>query len=192
MKIILGSSSKLRQQVMREMGIDFEIMSPDINEQEIRMADPRKLVLALAQAKARAIVNLINEPAIIITADQVISFKGQIREKPRTAEEAKGFLQSYGAEPSETINGIVVTNSLTKKQEVAIDIVKVFLKPIPTAVIEQLIKESVIFHCAGALRLEDPLMLPFIERVEGTADSLMGLPKSLTLSLIKSVTKSIY
>ena len=55
MKIILGSKSKGRKQILEEMGMDFEIMVSDIDEKAIRFDDAEKLVLALARAKAEAL-----------------------------------------------------------------------------------------------------------------------------------------
>lgn len=187
MKVILGSSSKFRQQVMQDLGYDFEIVSPDIDEKSIRDNNPEKIVTKLAHAKAEAIIKKIKEPALIITADQVISFKGKIREKPTSNEEAFEFLSSYGEEPSETVNSVVATNTENGKQISGIDIVKVYLNPIPQDVINKLIEQGIIFHCAGALRLEDPLMKAFIQKIDGTEDSLMGLPKTLVKNLIKQV-----
>ena len=187
MKIILGSSSQFRKQMLHEMGYDFDVVSPNINEKLIRNSDPEKLVLSIALAKAKAIVDKIKEPAIIITADQVISFEGTIREKPKDEQEARNYLSTYGIKPSKTINGIVVSNTLNNKQATATDIVEVYLKPLTKEVIDTLIEQKIIFQCAGALRLEDPLMKPFIEEIRGEPDSLMGLPKKLTETLIQEV-----
>ncbi|MEK7551684.1 MAG: nucleoside triphosphate pyrophosphatase [Patescibacteria group bacterium] len=187
MKIILGSSSKFRQKVMQDLGYDFEVISPNIDEKNIRDNDLKKLVLKIAYAKANAIIEKIKEPALIITADQVISFNGTIREKPVSKEEAYQFLSSYKEKPLEAINGIVVTNTKRKIQKSGIDIVKVYLRPIPKNIINKLIDEGLIFHCAGALRFEDPLMKPFIQKIEGSEGSLMGLPKILTIKLITNV-----
>lgn len=188
MKIILGSSSKFRYQVMQDLGYDFEVISPDIDEKNIRDDDPKKLVLKIAYAKANAIAKKIKEPALIITADQVISFNKTIREKPVSKEEAYQFLSSYKEKPLEAINGVVVTNTKNGMQKSGIDIVRLQLYSIPTNIIDKLIDEGVIFHCAGALRFEDPLMKPFIQNIEGLEGSLMGLPKILTKKLITSVT----
>jgi septum formation protein len=169
------------------LGYKFKVIAPKINEKDIRDSDPQKLVLKLAYAKANAIASKIKKPAIIITADQVISFENEIREKPSTRLEAYEYLSSYGSKQIETINGIVATNTKNQKQAWGIDIVKVYLNPIPENVINKLINEGIIFHCAGALRLEDPLMKPYIKKIEGTEDSLMGLPKTLTKKLINDV-----
>lgn len=115
MNIILGSSSRFRQEMLSQMGYQFSIVSPDIDEKAIRDADPHKLVMAIALAKAEAILSKIQEPVIVITADQVVTFKGEIREKPTSEKEARNFLSSYGESPIETINAVVVTNSKTNR-----------------------------------------------------------------------------
>ncbi len=187
MKIILGSSSKFRNQIMQDLGYNYDVISPDIDEKNIRDLDPKKMVLKIAYAKASAIASKIKQPALIITADQVISFNGVVREKPTSEKEAYQFLSSYNSKSLETINGVVVTNTKTGVQNSGLDIVKVYLRPIPKEIIYQLIAEGEIFNCAGALRLEDPLMKPYIKKIDGSIDSLMGLPKILTKRLITSI-----
>ncbi|KAL8135599.1 hypothetical protein AgCh_010288 [Apium graveolens] len=56
-KIILGSSSIARRKILADMGYDFTVMSADIDEKGIRMENPEELVMALAEAKANAVVS---------------------------------------------------------------------------------------------------------------------------------------
>src|SRR3989339_531887 len=116
MKIILGSQSQQRKRVLKEMGYEFEVLPADIDEKKIRHEDPRQLTVMLAKAKASAICSRISEPALIITADQVVVCNGKVYEKPRDVAEAKAFLQSYADYPAECVNGVVVTNTATGKQ----------------------------------------------------------------------------
>ena len=93
MKIILGSQSEGRQEVLAEMGYEFEVMPSHIDEKAIRHDNPKELVLALANAKADALLPRIAEPALLITADQVVAWKDEIREKPRDEKEERYFLK---------------------------------------------------------------------------------------------------
>ncbi|KAH7567260.1 hypothetical protein ACOSP7_010938 [Xanthoceras sorbifolium] len=77
-KIILGSSSMPRRKILAEMGYEFTVMSADIDEKCIRKEKPEDLVIALAEAKADAIVSKLQtmdgqlgnaEPTILIAAD---------------------------------------------------------------------------------------------------------------------------
>ncbi|MFS7952141.1 putative nucleoside triphosphate pyrophosphatase Maf-like protein [Helianthus anomalus] len=77
-RIILGSSSIARQKILAEMGYEFKIMSADIDEKAIRTEKPEDLVMALAKAKADAIVSKLQtsddqekdaKPSILIASD---------------------------------------------------------------------------------------------------------------------------
>ena len=54
-------------------------------------------------------------------------------------------------------------------------------------VIDQLISEGVVFNCAGGLMIENPLILPFLQRVEGSEESVMGISSTLLDSLFNSL-----
>ncbi|KAK3017155.1 hypothetical protein RJ639_007830 [Escallonia herrerae] len=77
-KLILGSSSMARRQILTELGYEFTIITADIDEKGIRMEKPEELVVALAEAKADAIISRVNitgpleedaRPTLLITAD---------------------------------------------------------------------------------------------------------------------------
>jgi len=85
-KIILGSSSKWRKEVLTKMGYQFTTMSPDIDEKSIRHSDPKPMTLMISRAKADALFSKVTEPSILITSDQVIVWNGQVREKPANEE----------------------------------------------------------------------------------------------------------
>lgn len=186
MKIILGTASKYRKEVFEEMGYtDFEVMVADINEKAIRFDDPETLALALANAKADALLKRINEPAILITADQVVSWNGEIREKPENENQAREYLRSYHLAPAYTISAVAVTNTTTRKRASGANTVKIVFAQIPDAVIEQLIKQGDIFNKAGGFEVRDPLLKPYVKNIEGTMDSVMGLPKELMERLME-------
>ncbi|KAB1220634.1 hypothetical protein CJ030_MR3G009416 [Morella rubra] len=77
-KIILGSSSKSRRTILAEMGYEFTILTADIDEKGIRKEKPEDLVMALAEAKADAVISKLHtvnnqvrgdEQTILISAD---------------------------------------------------------------------------------------------------------------------------
>ena len=185
MKIILGSQSEGRKQIMEEMGYIFEVMPADIDEKAIRHTNSRELVLALANAKADALLPRIKESVLLITADQVVAWKDEIREKPLSEAQAKEYLRTYHEAPAECVNGIAVTNTTTGKRVTATDISKVYFRQIPEEVVEQFAKKEYIYRRAGGFAIQDSLLEPYIEKIEGPIDSVIGLPKELTKQMIK-------
>lgn len=188
MKIILGSQSSGRKKILTQMGYKFIVMHPNIDEKKIRHQDPKKLVLALAYAKADALLPRIKKPAILITSDQVVYCNNRIIEKPEDKNEAREFLRLYSQHPVKTINATVVTNAANKKQLGAIDTATIWFRPIPEKVIEQLVKKSLILNCAGGFYIDDPVLKKYILKIKGTIESIMGLPKELTEQLITTIS----
>lgn len=189
MKIVLGTASKQRRVAFEEMGYkDFEVMAADIDEKAIRFEDPEKLTIALAKAKAEALVERIDKPSILITADQVIFWDNTIREKPEDEEEAREFLSTYHKAPAIIVNGIAVTNTGTGEQVHGNDSTTVIFREIPQEAIDKILKESNVFAWAGGFAVEDPLFQPYIENIEGVEGSTRGLPVALTRELIERVS----
>jgi len=188
MKIILGSQSKNRKKVLEEMGVDFEVLTADIDEKAIRLDDPRELVLAIARAKADALKSKIIEPAILITADGVVVWRGKIREKPENETEAREFLEGYNTHPAETVTAVVVTNIQTGKQVEGVGITKVHFKHFSKVKIQALILNGQVFHLAGGFNVIGDEWTDHIEKIEGTIDSAIGLPRELTRRLIQEVS----
>ncbi|MEK7539806.1 MAG: Maf family nucleotide pyrophosphatase [Patescibacteria group bacterium] len=188
MKVVLGSQSKGRKQMLMEMGYKFEVMSAGIDEKAIRHQDPQQLTMALANAKADVLLKKIHEPCLLITSDQVVAWNGQILEKPETPEEAREFLRGYAIHPAQTVTAVVVVNTQTQQRAQAVDLATVWLKPIPDALIQQFIAEGNVFSWAGGFGIQDALKYNLVEKLEGTVDSIMGLPKELTTQLLKQVS----
>jgi septum formation protein len=166
------------------MGYAFAVMPAHIDERAIRSEDPGALTLALAHAKADALLPQIHEPALLITADQVVVWRGTIREKPAHAEEVRAFLQGYAEGPAETVTAVVVTNTATGVRQQGVDRATVWFRRIPEKVITQVIARGDVFAHAGGFSITDPLLEAYIERVDGTAESVIGLPTTLTRQLL--------
>lgn len=188
MKIILGSGSKWRKTILEKAGYDFEVMTADIDEKAIRLDDYEKLPILIARAKAEALLPKINEPAILITSDQVVVCDGELREKPVDENEAKIFMESYSAgHPGQTNTSVIVINTENGKQAEGLDISKAYFKKIPSEIISEFIATGDAFLCSGGFTIDHPLLLPYIERIEGERDGIEGLPMKLLEKLIEEV-----
>ena len=187
MELILGSASPWRQQVLERAGYTFRIIKPNIDEKAIRRSDPADQALAIAQAKADTIIASVKKSALVITADQVVTCSKQILEKPASLEQAKAFLLGYAKSPAQTVSALVVTNSQTGQRASGVDMATIHLRPLPISLIDQLISEQAVMLCAGALCLEDERVKPYIEKLDGTLESTMGLPLELLHRLMKEV-----
>lgn len=190
MKIILGSQSENRKQVLAKAGYEFEVMVSHIDEKAIRHEDLYELPLRLARAKAEALLPRIKEPALLITADQVIVWNGELREKPRDFTEARRYLETFsGSEfPAECVNGITITNTANGKSLTEREISKVYFDILPKDIIEAFLKEGTMYNYAGGFTPQSPLIRPYL-RIDGTFESVLGLPMTVVEKCMKELSE---
>jgi septum formation protein len=188
--LILGSGSATRATILREMGLRFEVLKPGIDEKAIRFSDPRELVMALGKAKAEALLKgeqateIRDQRSLILTGDQVVVCNDVILEKPESAEQARAFINSYPLHSPRTVGSCIITDPVTSQQWCAIDEATVHFRPFPAETVDALIDEGEVFYCAGGLMVEHTLVAPYIEKMEGSMDTLMGLSKATVERLL--------
>ncbi|CAN1173144.1 7-methyl-GTP pyrophosphatase [Linum perenne] len=192
-KIILGSASMARRRILTEMGYEFTLMTADIDEKSIRKDKPEELVMALAEAKMLNTNEMKNYSGttLLITADTVVVYKGIVREKPTSPEEAREFIKGYSGGHAGVVGSVLVTNLATGSKKGGWESAEVYFHEIPKEVIDSLIEERITFKVAGGLTLEHPLTMPFVEAVVGNIDAVSGLPVELTKQLIAEVLQPV-
>eukprot|EP00434_Breviolum_minutum_P035730 symbB.v1.2.031637.t1/scaffold3683.1/size52090/4 len=155
-------------------------MSPDIDEKAIRAERPEDMCLAIARAKADALLPKVEKQVLLVCMDQVTSCDGSIREKPESEKEARVFLESYRqGKPATFINGMVVHNTATGRQTVefcailqpltrvsSLNLSKVQWKEFPNEVIDALVEKGEIFTCSGGVVVEDENLQKYQDSVE--------------------------
>ncbi|CAJ2635587.1 unnamed protein product [Trifolium pratense] len=149
-KIILGSSSKARKQILTEMGYEFTIMTADIDEQSIRREKPEDLVVTLAEAKAIIAIQWLLKSLCIVSLIlkglrntriinyYVVVYRGTIREKPTSEKEAREFVKGYSGSHAAVVGSVVVTNLVTRKRYGGWESAEVYFLEIPDEVIDNL------------------------------------------------------
>ncbi|EGD74312.1 hypothetical protein PTSG_12428 [Salpingoeca rosetta] len=193
--LVLGSSSKWRRQQLEEQGYTFEAMAADIDERAVTVdgdedgrgvSDPSKLTLAIANAKADALVPKCPPNSFLITSDQVVHYKGTIREKPETPEMCKEYLRSYETVPATTVTAVVVTNVATGERFQQVDIASQQFKPIPEAVMDEVIEggKGDVMYCCGGFMIDHPKLQPYLGERKGSEDSILGMPLAVLESLL--------
>jgi septum formation protein len=179
--------------ILTELGLEFSIVSANIDEKGIGDrsvgASPSQLVLQIARAKANHLIsnNLIPpelRSSLLMTADSVAVHQNRILEKPSSEREFLENMESYSTAPCSIVSGVVVTDLINGEQFEGSDSATLHFTPLTEDAVSELLKEGKVFHCAGGIMVENPIMRPFISTIEGEEDAVMGLPKSLVKSLL--------
>lgn len=173
--LILASTSPFRQQILQKLNIDFEVDSPDVNEQALENESPSELVQRLSKAKALAVATRHPE-ALIIGSDQVAVLNKQILGKPHTHDNAVLQLKAASGKRVEFLTGLCLYNSKTQQAQIACVPFTVHFRHLSDDQIERYLKQDKPYNSAGSFKSEG-LGISLFEKLEGDdPNTLIGLP----------------
>src|SRR5580692_1870698 len=108
MKIILGSQSPRRREILSYFSLPFIQVSSDFDEESIPFGgDPAKHAMLLSQKKAEVISDRFPQD-VVLTADSVVYCKGKLYNKPRDEHEAAEFFQDFAGNWQSIYTGVTV------------------------------------------------------------------------------------
>lgn len=174
-KLVLGSSSPFRRELLERLGIPFVTESPEINEEALPNETPEDLVLRLAEEKARAAGQ--NHPdSLVIGSDQVACLDGQILGKPGNRENAITQLQQAAGKRLTFYTGLCLFNTATNEEQIACESFHVHFRHLSHEQIERYVDLEQPYNCAGSFKSEG-LGIALFDRLEGDdPNALIGLP----------------
>lgn len=112
MRIILASGSQIRQQIMTDAGLEFDVIVKPVDEAAIKQAmqaegsKPRDIADALAEAKSRRVSQ--NEKGLVIGADQIMVMDSTLFDKPKNMEDARDRLRNMRNKTHYLIGAVVI------------------------------------------------------------------------------------
>ena len=118
-RIILASKSPRRQFLLKELGLDFEVWTKEVDESFPKKLKGRQIALYLCKKKAKAFKKHLKPNDLIITADTIVCIQNKILNKPRSYGEAVNMLKLLSGKTHTVYTGICITSlhSPLQKQE---------------------------------------------------------------------------
>jgi len=173
-KLILASISPRRENLLRMIGFDFEVVHSQVDEQSEVYTIPEVHVLELAQKKALKVAEKINS-GLIIGADTIVVLNNQILGKPKDAKQAKKILQQLSGKTHTVYTGFAVVEK--PSGAVLNEFVKtlVSFRRLADEEIDRYIQSGSPFDKAGGYGIQDQGAL-FVEKIDGCFYNVMGLP----------------
>jgi septum formation protein len=178
-RLILGSSSPYRRQLLSRLHIPFDVMTPDVDESAHVGEAPQATALRLAHDKAAAIA--VKMPgALIIGSDQVATLDGEQIGKPGNHANALLQLQKMRGRRVIFHTALCLWDSRNGDAETAAQLenVSTFVtfRDVPDAELEAYLRIEQPYDCAGSAKNEG-LGIAIIEKIESTdPTALTGLP----------------
>ncbi len=186
-EIILASSSIYRQQLLQQIGLEFQAISPDIDEaivQKDLSLKPIQIAELLAKQKAKKVADSHPE-SIVIGSDQVVEIDGKTIGKPGSREKNIELIKRLGGKTHLLITAVCISHQ--QASYAFTDQTRLTMRPLTDAEVTRYVDSDQAFNCAGGYRWEAAGITLFekIETEDHTA--ILGLPLVRLVTVLRSL-----
>ncbi|GAV21666.1 Maf family protein [Carboxydothermus pertinax] len=173
MKVYLASTSPRRQELLKKVYDQFEIIPPTA-EENAKILNPLELSLFLSRQKAKSVATKVEE-GLIIAADTVVALDGKILGKPRDEEKAFYMLKALAGREHEVYTGVTLIQKPQKREKSFGEMTKVWFYPLTDEEIKKYIRTKEPLDKAGAYGIQGYGAL-FVKKINGCYFNVVGLP----------------
>jgi septum formation protein len=182
--IVLASASPRRSALLTREGFDFIVQPADVDEIAPEHLTPAEITLANARTKAKAIASQ-RPDAIVVGADTLVAFEGEIFGKPRDLDHAFEMLSRLNGRIHEVWSGVWLVRGEPAYEIGFNEVTRVRFRTLTAGALRTYLARIGPLDKAGAYAAQDDDG-ELIECVEGCFDNVVGLPmKALTHALGK-------
>ncbi len=185
MRLILASGSPRRANLLRQIGLGFEISAPDVDESRYPDEEPVLYVERIARAKVEG---LVAGDAVVVGGDTAVVHEGKVLGKPAHPEEARGMLRRLQGNSHDVMTGAAVASFSSNEVVVRtlVDVAEVEMLAMTGDEIADYVATGEPLDKAGAYALQG-VGGRFVKRVSGSPSTVIGLPLHLLSRLFEAV-----
>jgi len=173
-RIILASRSPRRQELLKELGLNFEVVVRDWSEKYPGHLKGEEIALYVATQKAAIFRSEIKENEIVITADTIVWCDNKVLGKPKDKVDARRILGELSGNTHEVISGVCLLSSTKHKS--FFSSTKVTFAELSDDEIEYYICNFSPYDKAGAYGIQEWIGIAACSHIEGSYFNVMGLP----------------
>mgnify|MGYP001300047347 CR=1 FL=1 len=186
-RLYLASSSPRRQFLIRMLRLPYDIVAPSVEEQIDFHWSPTEIVRELSLSKARAVYDDLSaqqKDGIVIGADTVVVYQGNILGKPRCEQEAFQMLDMLQGNTHAVLSGVACIDVRSGKQLVTHCKTSVTMKPLTEEQMWRYIQTGEPLDKAGAYGIQG-LGALIVDKIEGDYFHVVGLPGSTLAEMLR-------
>lgn len=204
-QIILASASPRRKELLEQIGLEFEIC-PAKGEEVITHTRPEEVVMELSKQKAEEVASLVSaygeehkdittpSDILVIGADTVVAYDGQILGKPQDEADAKRMLAMLSGNTHSVFTGVtlvLIDKSGRAGELVFYEKTDVKMHPISEEEIERYVASGEPMDKAGSYGIQGKCAI-YIEKIDGDYNNVVGLPIARIYQELKKIGIDIY
>jgi|TARA_Y100000287_G_scaffold87560_1_gene69512 septum formation protein len=183
-KIILGSNSPRRKQLLHDAGINFQIRAFPTNENYPTKLKGSEITEYLVKKKSKEFKG-VKDDEIIITADTIVWAQNEHLGKPNNITEAKKFLEKLSNMKHEVITSVCFTEK--EKQTIISESTFVLFKKLSISEINYYLNNFDFLDKAGAYGIQDWIGNIGVKRIEGSYTNVVGLPVCQVIDVLQKL-----
>jgi septum formation protein len=181
--IVLASGSPRRKELLTGLGLTFAIKASDVNEDIQGTYSPNEIVTLLAQRKAEAVAQEVEE-GLVIGSDTIVVLDQEVLGKPGSEEDAFSMLSKLQGNVHTVFSGVVIIDVDTGNSRTGYQSTKVKLRLLDEKEIRKYISTREPLDKAGAYAIQG-LGATLVESIEGDYFTVVGLPLALTAQYLR-------
>jgi septum formation protein len=174
MNVVLASGSPQRSEILRKLGVEFEVVVPGV--EELAGGDPELEVLQNARMKARA----IEKDGLVIACDTDVVIDGRALGKPEDEEQARGYLELLSGRAHEVLSGLAVRDGDAERS--GLERTTVVFRELDEATKDRYVRFGEWRGRSGGYAIQT-LGSTLVARIEGSVSNVVGLPVGLLAEL---------
>ncbi len=188
MNIYLASTSPRRRDLLRRLGLRFQVMTPVVNEEPDAVglkagSAPARYAVACAKAKALSVAERAGT-GFVIGVDTVVVCGNQILGKPRSRAEARKMLNMLSGRTHSVISGLAVVRMPERRVLTASETTVVSFRQLGATEVEEYVAGPEPYDKAGAYGIQEQAGI-FVSQVAGCLLNVVGLPVPLLLEMLR-------
>lgn len=174
MKLILGSKSPRRKELLSLLGFSFEVRTKETDETFPETLNCTEVAQFVAEKKTEALFSELSEDEVLICSDTIVVIDDQILGKPIDQADAITMLEKLSGREHSVITGVVIS-SLEKHVSFSVT-TNVFFQPLSAEEIRYYVDKFQPYDKAGSYGIQEWIGYAAIERIEGSYNNVVGLP----------------
>ncbi len=171
--IILASKSPRRQELLKQMDVNFRVVLKEVDESYPEGLQPEEVAVYIAELKAKAFDESVTDE-VVLTADTIVCIDNQILGKPKDTEHAIRMLQQLSGRVHRVITGVCIWHKGELNK--FFDVSEVFFRKLSDEEIRNYVTQYQPLDKAGAYGIQEWVGVTGIERINGSYTNVVGLP----------------
>lgn len=181
-RLILASRSPRRYELLKQVGLDFEVVPSRVIEDFVHTESPQDHVIRLAETKVQDVAYRYPD-RWVIAADTIVYIDGSILGKPKNQEEAKGMLDRLNGQEHWVMTGFSVCHLEKGKSDKEAVQTSVKVKALTSAEMDWYVRTGEPFDKAGGYAIQG-IGSFMIESIRGSYSNVVGLPLCELLQML--------